>query len=54
MLQKCKGIPKGVQIIGMPNAIVHSGLSKTVCKVLQHIGANQIVPRPQQKKAITQ
>ena len=38
----------------MPNSIVHSDLSKTVCKVLQRIGANRIVPRPQQKKAMIQ
>ena len=50
MLEKCEGIPKGVQIIDMPNAIVHSDFSKTVSKVLQHIGTNRIVPRPQQKK----
>ena len=50
MLEKCEGIPKGVQIIDMPNSILHSDLSKTVCKVLQHTGANQGVPRPQQKK----
>ena len=51
MLEKCEGIPKGVQIIGMPDSIVHSDLSKTVCRVLQHIGANRIVPRHQQKKS---
>ena len=50
MLRKCEGIPEGVQIIDIPNSIVHSDLSKTVCKVLQHTGANRIVPRPQQKK----
>ena len=50
MLEKYEEIPKGVQIVDMPNSIVHSGLSKTVCKVLQHIGANRIVPGPQQKK----
>ena len=50
MLEKCEGIPKGVQIIDMPNAIVHSDFSKAVSKVLQHIGTNRIVPRPQQKK----
>ena len=49
MLEKCEGVPKGVQIIGMPDSIVHSDLSITVCRVLQHIGANRIVPRPQQK-----
>ena len=38
----------------MPNSIVHSDLSKTVCKVLEHIGANRIVPQPQPKKAIMQ
>ena len=38
----------------MPNSIVHSDLSKTVCKVLEHIGANRIVPQPQPKKAIIQ
>ena len=54
MLEKCEGIPEGVQIIDIPNSIVHSDLSKTVCKVLQHIGANRTVPRPQQKKAIIQ
>ena len=54
MLEKCEGIPKGVQIIGIPNAIVHSDLSKTVCKILQYIGANRIGLRPQQKKAIIQ
>ena len=52
MLEKCEGILKSPQIIDMPNAIVHSDLSKMVCKVLQHIWANRIVPRPQQKKAI--
>ena len=36
----------------MPNSIVHSDLSKTVCKVLEHIGANRIVPQPQQKKLL--
>ena len=50
MLEKCEGIPKGVQIIHMPNAIVHSDFSKTVRKVLQRIGTNRIVPRSQQKK----
>ena len=50
MLEKCEGIPKGVQIIDMPNSVVHSDLSKTVCEVLQHTGANQVTPRPQQKK----
>ena len=50
MLKKYEGIPKGVQIIDMPNVIVHSDFSKTVSKVLQHIGTNQIVPRLQQKK----
>ena len=54
ILEKCEGIPKGVQIIGIPNAIVHSDLSKTVCKILQYIGANRIALRPQQKKAIIQ
>ena len=49
MLEKCEGIPKGGQIIDMPNAIVHSDFSKTVRKVLQDIGTNRIVPRPQQK-----
>ena len=49
MLEKYEEISKGVQIIDRPNSIVHSGLSKTVCKVLQHIGANRIVPRPEQK-----
>ena len=29
-----------VHIKGKPNSIVHSDLSKTVCKVLQHIGAD--------------
>ena len=50
MLEKCEEIPKGVQIIGMPKAIIHSGLSKTVRKILEHIGANRIMRRPQQKK----
>ena len=54
MLEKCEGIPKDVHIKDMPNSIVHSDLSKTVCKVLQRIGANRIVPRPQQKKAMIQ
>ena len=49
MLDKCEGIPKGVQMIDMPNSFVHSDLSKTVCKVLQHTGANEVAPRPQQK-----
>ena len=49
MKDKCEGIPKGVQIIDMPNSIVHSDLSKTVYKVLQHTGANEVAPRPQQK-----
>ena len=49
MLEKCTVIPKGVQVIDMPSSVVHSELSKTVCKVLQHTGANRIVPPPQEK-----
>ena len=26
-----------IEVIGIPNSIVHRGLEKTVCKVLQHI-----------------
>ena len=50
LLEKCEGVSEGVQIIDIPNSIVQSDFSKTVCKVLQHIGANPTVPRPQQKK----
>ena len=32
--------PESAQIIDIPNSIVHSDLSKTVWKVLQHIRAN--------------
>ena len=37
MLEKCAVIPNGIQIIDMPNSIVHIDLSRTVCNVLQYM-----------------
>ena len=48
MLEKYAVISNDVQIIDMPNYILHTNLSKTVRKVLHYIGAKRTVLPPQQ------